>query len=588
MELDGVGDEFHHRLRTSERRLRTLIERLPGVVYVDAPGDGRSTRYVSPQIEALVGYTPREWLDDADLWQRLIHPDDRDAVLDARRTSHETGEPFVAEYRVRARDGRSVWIRDEAVLVDDEEPEWQGLITDVTERKQAKERLEFLAFHDAVTGLPNAAFFEQHLELEVARARRSGETLAICALDLDKFKLVNDTLGHAAGDAFLREVARRVQACLRESDLVARVGGDEFLVIAPSLTPGADAPLSTLREAADRFSARLADALEPPFVMADMELHMSASIGTALFPHDGQVPQQLLARADATMYRSKRERDADDVVYVDGGDHVRGELSLASSLRRAARDGSWTLAHQPIVELVLGRAIGAESLLRWHDPVHGDVEPRRFIAMAEELGLISNLGAWVIERLTTLCRTWADAGVLDEMRMLTYNLSPRELWHPALMDRLEELRDAAGRDGLIAVEITESSLMMDPARASSTLRDIRDLGIRIALDDFGTGYSSLSRLQSLPIDLVKIDRTFLGDVNDPSARSIVQAMIRLANALEMVTVAEGIETMEQLRFVTDLGCPLAQGRLFSDAIPADDLTSILGRDISPLAQIRGT
>ena len=586
---DRVRD-LHVQLRLSERRLRSLVERLPIITYVNANDTVNTTLFISPQVEPLVGYPPSEWIENPHLWSRLIHPDDREEALGEREASIREGRDFAGEYRLVARNGRSVWLHDEAVLVEDGDggQEWHGVMTNVTERRQAKERLEFLAFHDAVTSLPNGAFFEQHLELELARARRSGDVLAVFALDMDKFKLVNDTLGHAAGDALLRAVALRLQATLRESDVLARAGGDEFLVLMPSLPTGIGTPDDAVRAAATTLRARLAEALDPPFVLSDMELRMSASIGTALFPRDAQDARGLLRHADTTMYRSKRGRqtDASEVVYVDGSDYVLGELSLASRLRRATREGAWRLAYQPIVELVLGRTVGAESLLRWPDDGQGEVEPSRFIPMAEELGLISALGSWVIGELTERCRQWGAAGVLDQMTALSFNLSPRELWHPALMDRLSSLRDVTGRDDLLVIEITESSLTMDPARVLDTLKEIKDLGIRVALDDFGTGYSSLSRLQHLPIDVLKIDRSFLADVaHDASARAIVRSMIRLTHSLGMVPLAEGIETQEQLAFVTDHGCALAQGYLFGKAVPATSFVETLGETHSRVAQL---
>jgi diguanylate cyclase (GGDEF)-like protein/PAS domain S-box-containing protein len=560
---------------------------MPAITYVDAVDDQSTTLYISPQIESLIGYHPAEWTSDPDLWSRLLHPDDRDDVVLQHRRSNQTRDPFRAEYRMIARDGRCVWVRDEAMCVDDpwRGRIWQGVLVDITARKRAELDLEFLAYHDRVTGLPNRAFFEQHLDLALARARRSGETVAVCSVDLDKFKLVNDTLGHAAGDDFLREVAGRLHHALREGDVVARVGGDEFLVLMPFLAQAAggttveqgggnEGAAAMLR---DTLSTRLAAALELPFMLADMEFHMSASIGVGLFPLDGEDGHALMKRADSAMYRNKRERSG--FASVDGGNAGSGDLSLASRLRRAAGEGAWELHYQPIIELVTGATVGAEALLRWNDPVHGSVEPSVFIPMAEELGLISTVGGWVVDELTRQCTLWREEGLLDRLSCVTFNVSPRELWHPALAARLEGLVAAVGRPDVLVLEITESALGMDPGRAQAVLQDIRRRGVRIALDDFGTGFSSLARLRSLPIDVVKIDRGFVQDVEaDPSARSVLRSVIRLALSLGMVPLAEGVETPAQLDYVMQEGCPLVQGHLFRPAIAPDEFTRWLRAD----------
>ena len=576
--------DVHARLKSSEHRYRALVEQMPMVTYVDAVNDQSTPIYVSPQIDGLVGYAPTVWSAEPDLWARLLHPDDREEVLRLHRSSNDTGEPFRAEYRMIARDGGSVWVRDEATRVDDprQGPIWQGVLIDITARKRAEADLEFLAYHDRVTGLPNRASFEQHLDLALARARRSGETVAVCSVDLDKFKLVNDTLGHAAGDEFLREVARRLLDALREGDVVARVGGDEFLVLMPfpgqSSTPTL-APDCAAEEAAvfrDTLSARLADSLERPFVLSDMELHMSASIGVGLFPRDGDDGHPLVREADAAMYRNKRERAGfASVREAQGSD----DLSLSSRLRTTAIAGAWELHYQPVVELVNGSTVGAEALLRWNDPVHGAVEPKVFIPMAEELGLMPTVSAWVLDELSRQCSVWREEGLLDRMTCVTFNLSARELWHPALLERIDRLVAAVGRPDFLVLEVTESALGMDPQRAEVVLRDLRRRGVRIALDDFGTGFSSLARLRSLPIDIVKIDRGFLRDVEvDGSARSVLRSVIQLALSLGMVPLAEGIETREQMEHVKREGCPLAQGYLFRHPLDAAAFTEFLGTD----------
>jgi diguanylate cyclase (GGDEF)-like protein/PAS domain S-box-containing protein len=578
--------DVHARLESSEHRYRALVEQMPAITYVDAVDEQSTTLYISPQIEPLIGYHPAEWMADPALWSRLLHPDDREEAMRLHRRSNETREPFRAEYRMIARDGSCVWVRDEATCVDDPWGRiWQGVLVDITARKRAELDLEFLAYHDRVTGLPNRAFFEQHLDLALARARRSGETVAVCSVDLDKFKLVNDTLGHAAGDDFLREVAGRLHHALREGDVVARVGGDEFLVLMPFLAQAAggsavehgggnEGAAAMLR---DTLSTRLAAALELPFVLSDMEFHMSASTGVGLYPFDGGDGHALMKQADAAMYRNKRERSG--FASVDGRNAGTGDLSLASRLRRAAREGAWELHYQPIIELVTGATVGAEALLRWNDPVHGSVQPNVFIPLAEELGLISTVGGWVVDELTRQCTLWREEGLLDRLSCVTFNVSPRELWHPALAARLDGLVAAVGRPDVLVLEITESALGMDPERAQAVLQDIRRRGVRIALDDFGTGFSSLARLRSLPIDVVKIDRDFVQDIEaDPSARSVLRSVIRLALSLGMVPLAEGVETPEQLEYVMQEGCPLVQGHLFRPAIAPEEFTRWLRAD----------
>lgn len=425
----------------------------------------------------------------------------------------------------------------------------------------ANEQLQYLAFHDPVTGVANRAAFNDHLDVALARARRAGESLMICSLDLDKFKLVNDTLGHAAGDDLLREVTARLTGVIRDGDVVARTGGDEFLLLMP---PGADGLPDP-----EAIAARIRGALEPPVRLGDMDVYVSASIGMAQFPRDGVEVHGLLRIADAAMYRGKRDRGSVGVI-----DTLRtigtNELELSSRLRASARSESWTLRYQPIVELVLGRTVGAEALVRWSDPEHGLRAPSEFLALAEELDLGPALTRWVLEEIAGVGRQWGETGVLDDLTMLTVNLTPRELWHPTLTDRLGRLADELGRPELLVVEVTEAALAMDTPRTAAILSSLRDHGIRVALDDFGSGYSSLSRLRSLPIDIVKIDRSFIDGIDrERAARGVMRSIVRLAAGLDMVAIAEGIETERQLEIAVAEGCTLAQGFLFGPPVCAE-------------------
>ncbi|HSL12393.1 MAG TPA: EAL domain-containing protein [Actinomycetota bacterium] len=455
--------------------------------------------------------------------------------------------------------------------------------------RAAQADLEFLAFHDAVTGLPNRAFFEEHLRVTLASARRRGDRVAVCVLDLDRFKLVNDTAGHAAGDAFLRAVGGRIRGALREGDLVARVGGDEFLVVAPIPRLAGDGPAATDADAADQLRSRLVEALERPVEVGGMEFRVGASVGVAVMPDDGLDGRALLRRADGAMYREKRRRSGAVAVAREAGeaDDVAG---LTRRLERAAATGDWELAFQPVVELVLERTIGAEALLRW--PVRGPdarvLGPSSFIPVAEELGLMREIGDWVMEELARRCELWRRAGVFDDLRFLSFNVSPRELWHPGFADRVAAMADAVGRADLLVAEITESALAMDPARAVTVLEQARACGVRVAIDDFGSGHSSLARLRELPIDLVKIDRGFLDGIEeDGPARSIVRSVLRLCQGLGVVALAEGVERRAQADFLVREGCVLAQGYLFGAPSAPEDLTAELRRAEALADAVRG-
>ena len=432
----------------------------------------------------------------------------------------------------------------------------------VEQLQDAHAQLEFLAYHDAVTQLPNRAFFEQHLEVVLAQTRRSGESLVVGALDLDKFKLVNDMLGHAAGDDFLREVATRLHAGLREGDVVARVGGDEFLLLLAGGPPAEDSP--QIADHVDQIAERISSSLDPPLEIGESELWISASMGFAVFPRDAVTSEALVKLADVRMYRSKGERRS---VILPEALSSEGELAEASRLRASAAAGGWSLHYQPIVELIQGGTIGAEALLRWPDPPRGMRPPGEFLPHVVELGLEPAMTEWVVAEVGRTCAKWHRMGIVDDLTMITLNMSPRQLWHPRLEDSLGEIVEHLGRPNLLVLEVTESALAIDPSRARELLMSLRARGIRIALDDFGTGYVSLAGMQELPIDILKIDGSFIQSIHhDGVARQIVRSVIRLANALQMVPIAEGVETTHQLEALVEEGCTLAQGFLFSPPV----------------------
>jgi diguanylate cyclase (GGDEF)-like protein/PAS domain S-box-containing protein len=566
------------RVQEAEAKYRLLVEQIPVVTYMEAGDRGGAMLYVSPRVEEVLGYPPEAWTDSPGLWARLLYPEDRDRVLAEAVRCSQTGQPFRAEYRMTRRDGEVVWVRDEASVLEGEEGEprlWQGVMVDITERKLAEERVAFLAYHDNLTGLPNRVMFENLLDLALARARRSDLSVAVLYMDLDNFKLINDSLGHAAGDELLRQVAERLRAAVRETDVVARHGGDEFLVLLADLERGAGADgAPRAAELARLVAARIHEALRAPFEVAGTEFAVTASIGVSVYPQGARDAQGLLKQADAAMYRAKEAFPGGTMVYTASQADLVDRLSLASRLRQAATAGDWTLRFQPIVELAGGRVVAVEALIRWRQPGGRLVGPEAFIPLAEDMGLTAAIGDWVAEAVCRQAREWRDRGVsLD----VAFNLSPRQLWQPGSVQRLMDLVGEAGLEpGTLIVEITESAAMRDPERTQRVLADLRARGIVLALDDFGTGYSSLARLKELPLDVLKIDPRFVRDLTtDPRTAGVVRAVVELALSLGLEPVAEGIESVEQVRQLVEMGCRLGQGYHFSAPLPADVVPELL-------------
>jgi diguanylate cyclase (GGDEF)-like protein/PAS domain S-box-containing protein len=561
------------RLQVAEAKYRLLVEQIPVITYIDAVDPESSSIYMSPQVEDLLGYPAEEWLSEPKMWDKVLHPEDRDRVLAEHVRTNATGEPFRDEYRLIAKDGRVVWVRDEAALVADEKGSdrfWQGVIVDITERKRAEEQVAFLAYHDKLTGLPNRVMFERVLDLALARARRNEQAVATLYLDLDNFKLVNDSLGHAAGDELLREMGTRLSGAVRATDVVARQGGDEFLVLLADLEKDPREEMNGLA-LAQSVASRIHEALKNPFALMGTEFYITASIGISLFPESAGDARALLKQADAAMYRSKQGSPGGSMVYASERADSISKLSLTTRLRKAADSRDWVLHYQPIVDLHNEQMVAAEALLRWRQPSGRLVGPADFIPLAEEMGLIAAIGDWVIEELCRQCLAWrAERLPVD----VSFNLSARQLWQQDVVKRLLAQISAMGVEpSHLVIEITESTAMRDPERTQRVLQELHEEGFRLAIDDFGTGYSSLSRLKNLPVDILKIDGRFIRDIpGDPDATSMVRAVIGLAQSLAMKPLAEGIEDEEQLRYLVEHGCALGQGFHFSPPVPADELT----------------
>jgi diguanylate cyclase (GGDEF)-like protein len=426
---------------------------------------------------------------------------------------------------------------------------------------------EHQALHDVLTGLPNRALFRDRMHQAIAAARRSHHLVAVMVIDLDRFKEVNDTLGHHVGDLLLAQVGPRLAGCLRESDTVARLGGDEFGIVLPALLDYETAP---------KVAAKLLSALDEPFMVHGLELDVGASIGVTLFPEHGEDPDALLQRADVAMYQAKQQTGGFEIYALDRDPHSVGRLAMSTDLRRAVEEGQLTLFYQPKADLRTGRVIGVEALLRWRHPQRGLIQPDDFIPLAERTGLIRPIALWVLNEALAQTNLWRHEGLALSMAV---NLSVRNLHDFAITEDLATLLERWEVPAhLLQLEITESSIMHDPAHAMAVLTTLDGMGLRLAIDDFGTGYSSLAYLKRLPVSELKIDKSFvISMTTDESDAVIVRSTIELARNLGLRVVAEGVETAEAWNQLNALRCDVAQGFYLSPAVPAQALTDWLQR-----------
>jgi diguanylate cyclase (GGDEF)-like protein/PAS domain S-box-containing protein len=443
---------------------------------------------------------------------------------------------------------------------------------DVTERIRSEQAIAHLAYHDQLTGLPNRALLEEHLEVALARAEREERELALLFLDLDNFKIVNDSLGHAAGDRLLQLVAERLTSITRASDLLARHGGDELLLLLTDIEGG------TTVEVAESVARKILRALSKPFEIGGTEFEIGASVGVAVFPHDGRSAAALLRTADATMYQAKAAGRNRVALHRPGlGLDGAGELiSATTRLRRALTDGELTVHYQPILSVPERSVAAIEALVRWEDPRRGLVPASDFLQLAEETGLMESIGDLVIETVCRQAAWWRDRGL--EAR-IHFHLSPRQLRQRRVIDSIGEQIVAAGLEpDWLTAEIEESAAMTESRRDSSMLKRLRNLGVHLAVDNFGAGNSSLARLRELPVEQLKLHRLLLRAVPyDRNANALARAAIELASGLGMRAIAEGVETEDQWRFLVEHGCPLAQGFHLGRPAPAEEITALLQR-----------
>jgi diguanylate cyclase (GGDEF)-like protein/PAS domain S-box-containing protein len=683
-------------LREAEERYRTLVEQIPAVTYVDPVDDPDNSLYTSPHIERMLGYTPEEWQNER-LWPKRLHPNDRERVLAAdERFEKGEEERFDEEYRMLAKDGSVVWVREEAVLVKGEEGKplyWQGIMhdvtarreaeealrhseeryrnvveeqtelvcrfspdliltlvngaycryfgkgseellgtsfmdhiyeadpgyykhqlvrlnpesptatveervstpdgmrwlqwtdtaifdgesriveyqsvgRDVTERRRAEQRLEHQALHDPLTGLPNRRLFVDRLGQALRHTRRLGNQVAVLFMDLDEFKVVNDSLGHEAGDLLLTVVAQRLKRCLRPEDTLARFGGDEFVVLVEGVADATEAI---------QVSTRITDELRRPFLIEGRELFVAASIGIALGEDRTKSPENLLRDADNAMYRAKDEAAAYRV--FDQGMYLRavGRLELENDLRRAVERDEFVVHYQPIVHLQNGKIWGVEALVRWNHPERGLLKPSAFVGIMEESGLVVPMGRRVLEVACRQAKVWQTESPRTPPPTLSVNLSARQLGRTDLTKLVEDALSKTGFDGsCLTLDVTETAYVEVLEANTPALDRLRAMGVRISIDDFGTGYSSLAYLKRLPADALKIDKSFVRGIGeDTEDTALVRMIVELAHTFGMKVIAEGVETGKQAALLKEMGCDLAQGYLFSEPLPAQKAANLL-------------
>jgi len=532
-----------------------------------------STVYYSPRWKLMLGYSEAEVARGVDEWFSRVHREDVPRMK-AAVSAHLAGETshFESEHRMLHKDGGYRWMLSRGLAVRDAQgraTRMSGSQTDITVRKLAEEQLLHDAFHDALTALPNRALFLDRLGLAVGRAKRRKDALfAVLFIDLDRFKVVNDGLGHMCGDQLLVAIARRLEAGLRPGDTLARFGGDEFTVLLDDLGHPDDVTM-----VADRIHKDL----EKPFVLDSLEVYMTASIGIAVFGPHYEHPEDLLRDADTAMYRAKAHGRARHEIF-DAAMHARAVslLRLTTDLKRALDRRELRLHYQPIVSLSDFTITGFEALVRWDNNGRGAISPSEFVPVAEESGLIVPMGSWVLHEACRQVGEWQR--LLPDRTDLTVsvNLSVRQLGQPDLVD---DVRRALAESGLPArslhLEITESLMMETSEAGTAMLQELRDLGLELHMDDFGTGYSSLSTLHRFPIDRLKIDHSFVRNLPGSRERALLRSIVTLGKNLQMEVIAEGVETHEQLALLSDLGCEYAQGFLFARALDAASATALL-------------
>ncbi|QDZ27703.1 EAL domain-containing protein [Noviherbaspirillum sp. UKPF54] len=562
------GEAQRRKVEDNLRKLSRAVEQSASAVMItDRHG---VIEYVNPWFTKINGYSADEIIGKTPhlLSSQETHPETYKRMWDTLKS----GKEWTGELHNTKKNGELYWCLETISPLKNEDGEithYVAVTEDISERKQNEQTIRNLAFHDPLTGLPNRRLFNDRLQQAIVARQRKDTPFALMLLDLDRFKTVNDTLGHDVGDALLKAVAARLTSGVRQGDTLARMGGDEFALLSVDIAQPEDTA---------HIAGKLVDALKAPFQLYGHELYVTGSVGVTLFPSDAADGDALIRNADIALYRAKDiGRNNFQFFTEDMNSAIMQRLQLENSMRSAIERNEFMLYFQPQVDIVSGRISGTEALIRWCHPTLGTVSPAKFIPLAEETGMIVQIGEWVLRTACAQAKAWQRAGT--PMRVAV-NLSARQFLHGDLAETIEGiLEELQLPPALLEVELTEGILMEDTSQTGAILARLHRMGVQISIDDFGTGYSSLSYLKRLPIQVLKIDQSFVRDIHtDPDDRAIVTAVIALAHSMRLEVVAEGVETREQLSFLREYGCDVMQGYLFSKPVTGDDVLALLAAD----------
>jgi diguanylate cyclase (GGDEF)-like protein/PAS domain S-box-containing protein len=588
--LHEENKRFHARLKESERMHRFMVENSPDIIYVL---DQQSKFiYVNQAVESLLGFDRTEIIGKH--YSEIIHPEDMEVAqytFNERRTGNRATKNVEIRLRKKIPDGENKYfdnlmcnieLNSMGIYTADAERKDKsfmgtyGVARDVTDRKRAEAMVEYQAYHDLLTGLPNRVLFSDRVSTSITHARRNNKMLAVMFIDLDQFKYVNDTQGHIIGDELLRVVAKRIKSVLRETDTVARIGGDEFLVLLPVIVNQTDA---------EKVANKILEEIRKPIAISNNEFNITASIGVSIYPEHGRSLEALAKNADIAMY-SVKGKGKDNYHFFTNGMNVAisERISLVNDLRKSISNNELTVFYQPQIQIENKSIYGLEALTRWMHPDKGMLTPTEFMGFAEEDGIITDLGMWLIRAVCHDIRNWQQAGL--HCPRIAINMSASQFEHPDIVPMFTEVLKEYGISGdFFEIEITETALLSDINMAINKCRQLAAAGVRFTIDDFGTGYSSLNYLHRLPVDALKIDRSFLTNLSQEQQDcAIIPAILAIAEKMGLDVISEGVESEWQYRYLRSLGCSVMQGFYFSKPVPNNTVSQILkGEEFSKIA-----